>query len=275
MIRFNAFNLAMAIQILERSRHEYRTLAEDGQGGLPVDPEELDALVREIKMAHYCCECIGFQDAAQKIASSLTYFSRHTPDASSIATELRNIIEVIQKETNDVALLRVQYALRNHVDNPKLFGTAVYDAFPSARSDIKEAGNCLAADCNTAAVFHLMRAVEWGLRALCVHLGLSKTKRTQKGKASYTPLSFSEWEAMLNQLNARVDAKLAKTKRGSTKQELQEFYYPMLQDIRAIRDAWRVHVMHTRRDYSGPEAAAILDRVKRLMTALAEKVSER
>lgn len=40
-----------------------------------------------------------------------------------------------------------------------LFGENVSKNFPSANKDIKEAGNCLALNLNSAAVFHLMRVV--------------------------------------------------------------------------------------------------------------------
>lgn len=77
-----------------------------------------------------------------------------------------------------------------------------------------------------------------------------------------------------NQLQDRVDAKLNKIKRGPAKQASQEFYYPMLQDIRGIRDAWRNHVMHTRQEYEPKDADAILGHVRRLMNTLAIRVRE-
>ena len=61
---------------------------------------------------------------------------------------------------------------------------------------------------------------------------------------------------------------------GKVKQSAQEFYYPALQDVRGIKDAWRNHVMHTRREYTALEADAILEHVKRLMATLAPKVKE-
>lgn len=62
--------------------------------------------------------------------------------------------------------------------------------------------------------------------------------------------------------------------KGPEKQSLQEFYYPALQDIRAIRDAWRNHIMHTRADISPEDAIAIFGHVKRLLSTLAERIKE-
>lgn len=156
-----------------------------------------------------------------------------------------------------------------------VFSAKVRTAFPSAVPDMREAGNCLGAECNTAAVFHLMRTVEWGLRALCCHFDFRKAKsRNKAGNTKYTPISHVEWEIMLNQLQPRVDAKLSKVKRGPEKQRFQQYYYPILQDLRAIRDAWRNHVLHARSEYKREEAIIVFNHVKRIMEALAQKVSE-
>jgi hypothetical protein len=164
---------------------------------------------------------------------------------------------------------RAKYFNRN-----KPFGDPVDTAFPSARNDIGEAANCMAVDRDTAAVFHLMRTVEWGLRALCAEVGLRQVILTKKGgKRSYLPLQWAEWETLLGQLQAKVDEKLIRLRRGQLKQSEQEFWYPILQDIRSIRDAWRNHVMHTRADYSQAEATAIFEHVRRIMTTIASRLA--
>ena len=68
--------------------------------------------------------------------------------------------------------------------------------------------------------------------------------------------------------------KVVAIKNRARKQSAQEFYCPVLQEIRAIKDAWRNHVMHSRRDYEPDEAVAILAHVNRFMTTLAAKVKE-
>src|SRR5439155_6631659 len=49
---------------------------------------------------------------------------------------------------------------------PALFGEQVTTAFPSVAFDVEEAGNCYAFARPTACVFHLMRVMETGLKAL-------------------------------------------------------------------------------------------------------------
>jgi hypothetical protein len=234
-------------------------------------------VVETIKLAIAWCDGAGFGDVSKKATLGLFRIEQKTEeqktDASAIDIELRHISENIIFELGHYRFLQVSKGLIGHLDNPNLLGKTVTAAFPSAANDIREAGNCLAADCNTAAVFHLMRVVEWGLRALALDLGFSRVCTDLKRK-KYTSIPYSQWEKILGQLQAHVNMKIASIAPGKKKQKLQEFYFPALQDIQAIKDAWRNHVMHARREYAAPDAAAVLSHVTRLMVTLATRLRE-
>jgi len=85
---------------------------------------------------------------------------------------------VIIDELKKRKFLRVSDHTSRYLDREHLFGEAVSAAFPSAANDIKGAGNCLAAECPTAAVFHLMRAAEVCLRSLAVDRGVQYPNAT-------------------------------------------------------------------------------------------------
>ena len=123
-------------------------------------------------------------------------------------------------------------------------------------------------------MFHLMRVVEHGLRAFCVHFGIKRVRKENKKnkKVTYTSLDWEQWDTLLGQMRARVGVRLAAAKRGAKKQTYQEFYLPVFQDIEGIKDAFRNHVMHARRQYSPEDAEAILSHVKRLMNMLSARV---
>jgi len=189
---------------------------------------------------------------------------------------LTNVENALLQDLTGRVFLQVPTTRRKYVDNEQLFGADVYRQFPSARIDVCESGNCLAADCGTAAVFHMMRAVEWGLRSLCVHLGFRqlKCKNKKTGKVTYKPISYQQWETILSQLQSRMETKLQNVRGGPKKQAWQEFYFPAVQDINAFREAFRNHVMHARRVYTATEAEAVKDRVERFMRLLATRVAE-
>ena len=127
--------------------------------------------------------------------------------------------------------------LISYLDKDRLFGDEVWHGFPSARADIREAGNCLATGCNTAAVFHLMRAVEWGLRALATDLGVRRLRGVRRsGRATLTPVAYSQWETILNSLPGHVASKLKRLRPGPTKHKRERFYEEAIEEIRESRE---------------------------------------
>jgi len=277
MNRFDVVKLAKLIRAIHTIHITDGVLG--STSGEELTEEDYTKHLEQIKSYKALSDKLGLSRSALKIGQSLDHFSkaRVLVKRETIATEARNMLEAVLVELSEIQFLSVPTERAKYIDNDNLFGPEVTQAFPSASVDLREAGNCLAADCNTAAVFHLMRAVEWGMRALCSHFRLTKIRRTVKktGKKTYTPISYEEWQTMLNQLQAKVDSKVEGIKRGTAKQEAQEFYYPILQDLRAFRDAWRNHVMHARAHYSPSDAEAICDHVRRFMTLLATRISER
>lgn len=75
--------------------------------------------------------------------------------------------------------------------NP-FFGDKVEDAFPRAAEDISEAGKCLALDRSTAAVFHLMRAMESAVGRLSLKLDIPNPDR--------------EWGKLLSDIPKKIEA---------------------------------------------------------------------
>lgn len=218
---------------------------------------------------------VGFGNAAAKTALIRLHYDGLTRAChpSAMEAEVRNALDVLYADMWNWRFLSVRKEMVPLIDCHHPFGESVTRRFPLAANDLREAGNCLAADCNTAAVFHLMRGVEFALRAFCVKLGFTQVKAQHKasGKHKYVPVEYSTWEKVLDQLQPVVDLKVEAIRSRIKKQEAQEFYYSALQEFRAFKDAWRNHVMHTRRVYSAKDAGAIRDHVERFMVTLASR----
>lgn len=75
---------------------------------------------------------------------------------------------------------------------PQLFGPVVDAVFEYARKDIEEAGKCLGCGRGTAAVFHLMRIMESGLKHIAGRLGIP-----------YAP----SWESYIKQITEQIAVK--------------------------------------------------------------------
>jgi hypothetical protein len=113
--------------------------------------------------------------------------------------------------------------------NTSGYNSQVADRFPSATHDIAEAGKCFALGLGTATVFHLLRVMEIGLRALAVPLGIP-----------YAP----SWDSYLRQINARV-ADDHKTKNEEWKKD-EPFYRDLAGDLLTVKTAWRNPTMHVK-----------------------------
>jgi hypothetical protein len=150
----------------------------------------------------------------------------------------------------------------------KAFGEAVTDNLSDASLEIKEAGNCLAVGLHTAAVFHLMRASECGLRVLAEQL---------QAWAEAWPIEYAQWQAVIDALEKKLRPKAeeaGRMTRGAGKDKAQALYHGLLDDVKYLK-VDRNKVMHSRCSFSPSEASSITGRVRNFMLRVAEQVKER
>jgi hypothetical protein len=168
----------------------------------------------------------------------------------------------IDDELEENILISVDPSHANLYTNLQLFGQRVGDAFPSAAIDIEEAGKCLALGRSTAAVFHLMRVLESGLRALGASLG----DPTLDANANPT------WDRILK----RGDIELLKSadKRSREWQAKGEFFTDAIANLRAVKTAWRNPTMHVIGVYDPEKALDVFNTVGALMRHLATELHE-
>ena len=277
---FKSREFALFLNDLQESQNLYERCREALKSGdtsvQPLSESEIERVLEFLKEGEHLCADTGLRGSSVKLFATHSHL-KHFPekaDWSSLYSDYRNISDVMMSEFWNRKFVQVPADYQTYVNSPALFGDVVNTAFPSAREDMKQAGNCLAVECGTAAVFHLMRAVEWGLRSLCGSLGILRILKKKTGKPKYIPVAWAEWDKMLEAVHDRVDKKMLSMAAGKRKQDAQEFYYPLLRDLRGFKEAFRNHVMHTRREYTPEDAKAVLDHVQRFMTLLATKVKQ-
>lgn len=159
------------------------------------------------------------------------------------------------------------------------FGLKVFQKFEKARFDAEQVSLCLVAGASTAAVFHMMRVVEWGVRALGADLRLRRVHDILKPKPGgslkvpkvrLVPIENCTWEKIQGQLRGKVDKRLEKLRPGPAKDRKSVYYNSILEDFNGFRGAWRNHVMHTRFECKHGEEFHILPHVERFMKSLAD-----
>jgi len=259
--------------------HRLGTLFLKSQGRLSnKDFDEVNDLVNN--MDSLLCGYLVLPQTKGKIDYSRFFFKDRKSPLLSYETaqnEIRNILEALERDLipHLFAVIpenRLDYATKKKL----LFSDKVLTAFPDAKKDIEDATDCIIMDFSTATVFHLMRVVECGLRALCDDLGFEEVKTHRKsGQPRYIPIEYAQWEPILNGLPEKIEDRL-KSMGGPSqaKQEAQEFYNSSWQEIDALRGAWRNHVMHARTDYGPKDVDQVLDHVQRLMSKLATRLTQ-
>lgn len=229
----------------------------------PEETQRVTDWVMEIRPLAEACE---FEFTALR-----TYFITNALDAGctigSLAAEMTVLGQTIGTDCDKKLFLYVTKEEARYYEQDALFGTAVKQAFPSADPDIKRVGNCLAAELYTASVFHLMRAAERGMRTLA-------WDRRIKFKNG-APLEMQEWGEIIKAVEKEVEnIRNWPNRSGLAKSQAHEFYNGALSEFRGFKDAWRNHVMHSRRDYEADEAKGIKAHVQRFLQALAVRLSE-
>ena len=219
------------------------------------------------------CEEMGWGDASTRLTNLAIMLdfklTKKLPTAESVNNELYELQSAIHNELNARKFVMIENQKSNFLEQKNLFGKQVSKCFPSAKDEIQAAGNCLAMDLNTAAVFHLMRAAELGMRALAWHLKV-KVKRNTIDSANWTEIIKNIGDA-----TAERWQKLPKSKQARRKAvEFLRLCEVAADELNVFKEVWRNNVMHAGLPYNEHEAHGVYIRVRDFMQRLSTKVSE-
>jgi hypothetical protein len=216
-------------------------------------------------------ECKKFDLVA---VADLINFTRFQNDPTSVAEgkslaltyqELSHRLEAIaflfQTQTDKHRFFRLTPEESRMFDGVDLFGAEVTKAFPSSETtyEITEAGKCLALGRHTATVFHLMRVLEKGLKALAAKLNIQFS----------IPFDYQNWQNIIEQIESEIK-KLDQQKAGQFKTDTLKSYSELAKQFRYFKDAWRNTVSHSRESYGPEQALSIYRHVREFMVDLAK-----
>lgn len=136
------------------------------------------------------------------------------------------------------------------------FGVAVANKFPEAANDIAAASRCVALDEWTACVFHLMRVLEHGLRAMANDVGLAADA-----------VAHENWKNIIDQIEKKIRELEALPKTNDKVERIRSLSSSAAQ-FRYFKDAWRNHVSHSRVSYDKNSGEPVWLHVKTFMQQL-------
>jgi hypothetical protein len=215
------------------------------------------------------CEKLDMQASAKQVWELELTLKSLKPNLTEISTFLTTLLRTMNGELNTRIFAYIPQTKTDYMEQDALFGDDVNKKFPTAAPEIKAAGNCIAADLNTAAVFHFMRATEVGLRALANHLGVKTV--TARGKPK--PVDSAMWGEIISHIQGNMQS-LVQGATTQEKKENTEFHNEMLLVCNAFKELWRNPVSHSTKTFDEYDVLGVFGNVKRFMIRLSSRIQE-
>lgn len=237
--------------------------------GLDAQTTEADAakplaIVRDLQ--HWCKE-ISLERANEHLWNLETRLTRveHGYPLTELIHDLKNLDQAIGRDFGDKLFICLQPGEEALYQKPEVFGPDVKTKFPLANQDITIAGTCYAMNDYQGCVFHLMRAVEYGARAMLEELGV----QSFDGQ----PVELCDWGKLHGALTAQLPS-LSKGKRADSQvmSDFEWYSYP-IQEFEKFR-VWRNKVSHLREPFLPGQTRDIIDATERYMRHLATRLDE-
>jgi hypothetical protein len=266
VIDYFAIGLLLALDWLQTwADHSWISVTDEGATSL-VDMAHKKTLAEGVIAVEQQCKKLELEVSVQlcyRFHSKLQGSGRLHWNV--VESELEGIRRQMISELAGKKFAFIPASVVQFFEQEMLFGEQVSQAFPLANAEIKSAGNCLSVDLNTAAIFHLMRVAELGIRALAKHLNV-KLRNNQT-------IEYAQWGTLIHALNDKI-APLGTPPHNRKKTEKLQFYQGVLIEANALKDLWRNPVSHLRGTYNSDQARGVFERVKGFMQRLSIKVKE-
>lgn len=268
MLKFKAAPYHQAIGSLNRALVLCSTIDKPVFKGTKTDTptEGVRSLMEELlnRVAEAIAE-LGLDVSALAVTETIQELKDDPPLNFELLEQRLGVIDVtLRRELSQATLYAVKRDRAKYLDTTeRCFGTEVDLKFPSASADIAEAGSCLALGRSTACVFHLMRVMEHGLRAINAALGLDDPTGGARN-----------WKVLLDSIQDEITEKSQNANAGWTNKPDKAFFQEMHGSLDAVRSAWRNATMHIERRYSDEEAEHAYLMVRAFMKKLASRCDE-
>lgn len=177
--------------------------------------------------------------------------------------KLGELSDRIKDELSSIEFVHIDAVMREFFDpSSPLFGTDVASKFPVISYDIAEAGKCLALERSTASVFHSIRCLEAGIRAIARCLGISDPTRA----------ADRTWGNILRAVKIEIDKRWppALVRTGGDDELFDNAYAALA----GMQNPYRNSTMHLDQTYTLEDARYIFEVVKGFMRKIASRMDE-
>jgi hypothetical protein len=174
--------------------------------------------------------------------------------------EVDILFYVISEELANILFLHIpKHKIRYHESKTDLPET-LRSSFPKASYEFVRASNCFSLSEHTACVFHSMRVLEHGLKALAHDVGRI--------------FDIQQWHNIIEEIKYEIDTIAKSLPRGQAKNERLQFLSAAAKEFTYFKDGWRNYVAHGHMSYTEIQALNILDHVRIFMIHISEQLKE-
>lgn len=201
------------------------------------------------------------------VSRILLYVAQDDPPRTS--RELNSIIISVRTEVHGKLFVYIPSDRSPYYEKDDILSDKAKDAFPNAYIELREAGNCYAAERYTACVFHSMRAAEIGLRALADDVGV---------KFPDKPIELAEWQNLIEKAESEikkiVNRGVTDPQQAQQRDEDRKFYSEAAAQFRYFKDGWRIRASHARETYTGSQAVNVMNHAQQFFEDLSARLRE-
>lgn len=173
---------------------------------------------------------------------------------------MRVLLETVESGLKGQFVYRYPKVQADVLTRWKADWVSVLANFPSAESDILAGVDLWALGHATASVFHFMRVLEHGLRALAADVGKN--------------FDVQNWQNIIDQIEAEIRQIGKNLSSGASKNERLQFLSEAAKEFVYFKDGWRNYVSHNKGAYAEHQARSVMEHVRGFMTTLSSKLSE-
>jgi hypothetical protein len=247
MLELSAPSFLAAANNLVRLRTLFGSITTSDELLIPQSVENISGMVESFKVE---AEKLGARLSAVA-AERLLLTIRREPCEMTVGHAVGALADIESRFVDH--LTEIQLFVLNPQETPFLApADSLVDmegfstAFPSAAFEVEEAAKCIALGRYTASVFHGMRMMEVGIRALSKRLGVPDPTRPAE----------KNWNIILKTIKEKIDELWPPNTRlaGSEGTAFEELYA----NLDAVRNPWRNATMHVETIYAPHEALHII-----------------
>jgi hypothetical protein len=265
MVNFGLGDVFVALAMMRSHMNTAMVMMSDGRGNDPLDEKYKEVLVNNLRHVHKFCGQNLLIAADDRVIAFWNIWSQPFT-YGTLAIELKPLLEAFESDLRKQHFYHYAPHRFMHLLQMPATWAATFKKFPSVEEEAKEGVDCYALEHNTACVFHMVRVVEIGLRALA---------REREVKFSDKPLEWANWQPVLDQMESKAKTATKGMPIGAKKDAALAFYSGAIAQFHGFKDTFRNVTMHVRKRYDELDALRSINQVRDFMNGLSAKIGEK